>query len=286
MAKKETTAMVETKNFAAAAMPDFAAADAGAGFENVDGESFAVPFLTILQKMSPEVDENQPGKFIPEARAGMFLNSVSRELYDGKDGAYLVPCAYIRKFILWGNRKAKGGGGFKGAFTPEQMEDIVKSGAVREELGKYFALDKDGKFDPDQSDYYSDTREHYMLTVNPTTGETSPVLLALSSTQVKSSKNLMTLLRAKKVKTPDGQKIAPTYASLVKATTVGKSNDKGSWSVIEFEIVGFTPSKDIFDEAKAFHKSIVGGAVGADYSKMDSDAGTGDVGEPATAEGF
>ena len=60
MAKKDESAVavVEEKStaLAAAGLMDFAA-DAGAGMEGAGQESFAIPFLSVLQKGSPQVDE-------------------------------------------------------------------------------------------------------------------------------------------------------------------------------------------------------------------------------------
>ena len=66
-------------------------ADSGAGFEGADSQSFAIPYLIILQSNSPQVDEDD-GKYIKGAKVGMFLNTVTGEIFDGKEGVNLVPC--------------------------------------------------------------------------------------------------------------------------------------------------------------------------------------------------
>ena len=44
---------------------------AGAGFEGATAEDFSIPFITILQKMSPQCDEDSDG-YVDGAKPGMF----------------------------------------------------------------------------------------------------------------------------------------------------------------------------------------------------------------------
>src|SRR5690349_5330031 len=80
------------------------AADAGAGMEGASVESFAIPFLNVLQKGSPQVDEAS-GVAIDGAKAGMLYENISGQLIDGKTGLTIVPCAYRRVFLHWSESK-------------------------------------------------------------------------------------------------------------------------------------------------------------------------------------
>src|SRR6202035_2454077 len=186
-AGKTEVAVVENK--ALAVMPDFIdAADFGAGFEGTDKESFAIPFLQLLQKMSPLVDEDSP-KYIPGAKAGMFFDTVSQKLYDGKAGLVIVPCAYKRSFIQWGARNA--GGGFKGEYTPEQADKMVNDDKFVVIDGQIFKPNDDGTVDVKKNDYVADTRSHFILFIEPDTGEVRRAIFSLSSTLTKFSKMLL-----------------------------------------------------------------------------------------------
>ncbi len=77
--------------------------DAGSGMEGTDSESFAIPFLMVLQKGSPQVDE-AAGEAIEGAKAGMLFENVTSRMFDGKVGVNIVPCAYRRVFLRWGPR--------------------------------------------------------------------------------------------------------------------------------------------------------------------------------------
>ena len=55
--KDASTEIAETTNTALALSASMFADDAGAGMEGATAESFAIPFLSVLQKGSPQVDE-------------------------------------------------------------------------------------------------------------------------------------------------------------------------------------------------------------------------------------
>lgn len=280
------TAVVEKKATAIAAMEFMDASDfGGAGFEGADKDSYAIPFIQILQKMSPIVDEDN-GKYIEGAKAGMLLNTVTQKLYDGKSGILIIPCAYKRSYVIWGGRE--GDGGFKGELTPEQFAEIeTDETKVKVVEGKPYKPNEDGTVNPKKNDYYADTRSHYVLVVDQESGEVGQAILSLSSTQTKASKMLMTSLSQKKVDTPQGKRTPPTFANLVRMTTISQQNDKGSWSGAKFELEGLVTDKDLYAEAKAFYNAVNTGAAKADFSRDPSQGEAGDVGgAPKEADGF
>ena len=72
--KRENAGTLATVNFEA---------DAGAGSQNITQDDLALPFLKVLGQLSPEVNK-QNAKFINGAEPGMIVNSVTKEIYDGK----------------------------------------------------------------------------------------------------------------------------------------------------------------------------------------------------------
>lgn len=255
------------------------------GFEGTDKDSYAIPFIQLLQKMSPLVDEDDP-KYLPGAKAGMFLNTVTQRLYDGKTGIIIIPCAYKRSYILWGGRE--GDGGFKGEFEVEEIEalrgDETKIKVID---GKMYVPNEDGSVNEKKNDYYADTRSHYVIVVDSETGEYANAILSLASSQIKASKMLMTMLSQKKVQTSKGMQTPPTFANLVKLTSIGKSNDKGSWSGASFELVGMVNQPHLYNAGREFYKQVVSGSVAADYSKADASTAQAEhAGGPEDAEKF
>jgi hypothetical protein len=126
-----------------------------------------------------------------------------------------------------------------------------------------------------------------VIVVDRATGEYGRAILSLASSQIKSSKKLMTALQQKKIKTPRGMMTPPTFANIVKVTSSGRSNDSGSWSGVDFELTGVIQNADLYKEAKDFYTQVVGGEVKADYAKADATSAQGDAdAKPQDADGF
>lgn len=286
MSKKETTE-VAAKNTQMSAMADFVdMTDFGAGFEGADADAYAIPFIVVLQKMSPMVDEDDP-KHVPGAKAGMLYNTVTGELYDGKKGVQIIPCAFKRTFILWGGRESDDKG-FKGEFTKEHVDAEVAAGRAVEINGKVFVPDENGKVHEKKSPYYADTRNHFVILLNEETGEFGSAMLSLTSSMIKPSRMLMTALQQKKVQTPQGLKTPPTFMNIVRMGTASQSKDGNTWSVLKFELEGLVQDKGLYEVAKAFHNDVVCGNVNIDRSKQEEASGAaGPVNEtPTDAEEF
>lgn len=263
MAKNELVKKKEDAATTALALTADFAADAGSGMEGAGQDAFAIPFLSVLQKGSPQVDEAS-GTAIDGARAGMFFENVTGTMYPGKEGVLIVPCAYRREFLRWAPRDA--GGGFKGAHAPEDVAALRAKGQIVEVDGQLFAAAADGVVDPKRNDRYKDTRNHYVLVINPETGGWTEALLSLSSTQIKKSKMLMSALASVKLRTTNGQMYTPpTFANYVRATTAGESNDKGSWFGVKFELSGVVDRTEVYAAAKAFHANVAKGSVQVKY---------------------
>lgn len=221
-------------------------ADAGAGFEEAEASAYAIPFLQILQSGSPQCKKSD-GAYIKGAEEGMFFNTVTQELYDGETGITVIPCLYNQRFVEWGTRES--GGGFVREHLPhEAPSNTVKDDKNRDILPNGNAL--------------VDTRNHYVLLRLPD-GTLSPALVAMSSTQLKKSKQWMSRMQGIKVKGPNGFVTAPMMSRAYKLTTVPESNDKGSWFGFRIELAGLVEDVAEYNEALAFAKAVKTGAAKA-----------------------
>jgi hypothetical protein len=238
------------------------AKDAGAGMEGADKDAYAIPFLRVLQKISPQCDEGDAA-YIRGAKGGMLFNTVTNELYDGKEGIIFIPCAFQRRFIQWGPRGSEGSS-FKAEWLPEAIAEKRSSGEITEADGKLYL----GEPNPKKSDVIQDTRNHFGIIL--TDEGAAQVLLSLGSTQIKKSKQLMGILSAVRVNgiTP------PTWLSKIRLTTVTETNDKGSWYGIKMEAAGFVDSKEIYNAGKAFHDIIASGVAKVDYHAEEAAGGS------------
>jgi len=261
---KPSTELATQQGGAVATVDDnMFAADAGHGMEGATHESFAIPFLSVLQSNSPQVDESD-GKFIEGAKAGMLYENITGKLVDGKVGVHIIPAHYRRVYLRWGPRSGEGSG-FKGEMAVEEVAALRQRKEIVEFEGRlYFPL-PDGSVNEKRCDRVVDTRNHYVLLVDPETGEYQQALFSLRSTQVKKSKALMSALASVRLQGPSGPYQPATFASMVKVTTVPEKNDDGSWYGVKCEIVGRTPNKAWYLAAKAFHESVMKGEVQAKY---------------------
>lgn len=227
---------------------------AGEGFEGADKDSFAIPFLAILQKMSPQVDEGD-GAYIEGAKAGMIFNTVTQELYDGKTGVEVIPCKPHRSFIEWVPRDGGGGGGFVGQYSVDEGLELLTR-TVKNEKGQDML---------ENGNYIADTREHYVLIVNED-GTTQPALISMTSTQIKKSKQWMYRMNNVRIMVKDQRIVPPSFALRWRMTTVPESNDKGSWSGWKIALAGETAEESRvspaqFQDAKLFRDALADNKV-------------------------
>lgn len=230
--------------------------DSGSGFEETSAESFAIPFLSILQSGSPEVKKSD-GAYIKGAEEGMLINSVTKDLF-GEDGVEVIPCYYTQRYIEWGLREQ--GGGFFGEYSPN---DPIVNTTERDDKGRNILPN---------GHQLVDTRNHYVL-INKD-GMLSPALMSLSSSQLKVSKRWMSMMQGMKVKNPTTGmfEIAPMFSRTYRITTTPQSNDKGSWFGYDFKMVGEVASDSAeYAEAKAFNHACKSGQTKVER-KMETEA--------------
>jgi hypothetical protein len=248
VAKKTTTAVAAPRN----TLPSTRVIPArGRGFEEADAESFAIPFLAMLQKGTPWADPDDPA-YIKGAKAGMLINTVTLELFAE---AEVIPCAYQRRFNRWAPRDA--GGGFKGMFQPSQVTGLEASGTIaQDEDGRwYFAL-PDGSINEKKCDILTDTRLHYCLQVLDD-GTLTQVLVSLARTQLKKSRGWMTLMSNR-----GGDMFDTVYSVSSKA----EENDKGKWMGWVIQLSRESEPEER-EAAERFYDSITAGKVKV---KMDA----------------
>ena len=222
--------------------------DAGAGLEGADKDSFAIPYLVVLQPMSPPVAEGT----LEGARPGLFLNSVTQELLSEID---LVPVAFQRRFLRWAPRKL--GGGFKGEYSPVDVELRKIEGLVESDDRKLFI----GGTDKDVNDSLKDTRIHYVMVVRPD-GTFSPAVISMASTQIKRSKRWVARIQGIQERGANGALFnPPSFSHMYHAKSEKETNDQGTWYSWAIDTPVRVNSLELYNACREFHKQIVTGAV-------------------------
>ncbi len=229
-------------------------ADAGAGLEGADKSSYAIPFIVMLQGLSPQLET------IERAKPGRLINTITNELYDK---IRVIPCAFQRRFLRWAPRSA--GGGFKGEYNPAEVETFSVPG-LRVIDGMYMMDVPEGANAFDAKglplyDHLADTRNHFVL-VESTSGSWTPALISLSSTQVKKSKRWMSRIQGLEIKNARGKIFnPPSFSHIYVASATKEANAKGEWWGWDINLEGPVEDPDLYAKAKAFHAQVVAGTI-------------------------
>ena len=85
----------------------------GTGLEDTTTEDFAIPFIRVLQPMSPQL-QKQDGKVFPGAEAQVICTTRDRTHDAGEEGiSYRSIVLIIRSYLEGGLPREKGGGNYK-----------------------------------------------------------------------------------------------------------------------------------------------------------------------------
>ena len=214
--------------------------DRDAGFQNMGQEDFALPFLKVLVQLSPEVNDRN-AKYVKNATPGMIYNTVTNEIYDGKEGIDVLPVFYERKLVEWQDRGDSQG-------KPVRIHDIssdIMSTTKRE--------GSDYKDRLPNGNYIENTANHYIIKLN---GVPSPALISMKATQLKVSRKWNSMMMGIKLEGKNGLFTPPTYSHIYKLKTIQMSNDKGTWFGWDVSKTGPIQSSKDYALAKGFARDL------------------------------
>ena len=229
---------------------DMFLADAGIGVHDLQTEDLAIPFLKVLQKMSPELDDL-------DVRAGDIFNTVTKEGVSGKTGVRVINCAYHLQHIEWEPRGTGSGAPHKiyaaGAEMPETQ---------RGEDNKDYVVDGNGR-------YIERTAQHYVLVIDDN-DFTQQALISMKATQFKKSKQWNSALKALKMKDTSGNLFTPArFAHIWLLKSTPEENKNGSWHGWEISKESLIEDIALYQEAKLFAESINEGQIRVRHSREE-----------------
>jgi len=227
----------------------------GQGFEDSDKDAYAIPFLRLLQGLSPQVNEDDPDVYIQGAKPGMFFNTITGALF-GKS-INVIPVHYMRDFVEWKPNR----GGFVKSHGPDPSI-----------LDRITEIDEKNNSILDNGNIIQDSRNHYILIEGHL--DKGPIIFGLSSSGIKHSRKWMTFMNA--LKLPGSDKTAPMFAGVWNLASVLNKNDDGTWyqigdktkTAVEFQR---WVTQEELEAAVAARKLITSGAAKADYAGQDDD---------------
>lgn len=247
VAEKQNTAMAEYAGYA-----DMA----GVGFENQTSDDYTLPFLQILQALSPQLEDND------SLKQGMIINTVTGEVFSGKDGIVFVPATTQHVYVEWKPRES--GGGFVG--THEVDSELVRNCVDSQGFGEYTT--------PEGNDLI-ETFYVYGIAIDPEENAMQAVL-AFSSSKIKKYKGWMTKAKTIQIKLPDGRRIpAPLFAHRYRLKTVSEKNSKGSFYNWDIAYDGanamearLAPDSEIVESAVSIRELLDSGKARAAYESQ------------------
>lgn len=247
-----------TAKAGALALADRMRSEGESGFENTDRSDYSVPFLVILQKLSPQVNKHD-AKFIKGAEVGDLYNSATQKIVKSMR---FIPVYYQRKIVEW--IKRDDGGGFVGQHEPDS--EIVKNATV------------DGPRMETNGHDLIDTRYWYGICLYDD-NTMDRAIIAMSKTQLKKSRNWLTQARGMKLTDSSGREFpAPLWSYSYSIESVHESNDQGDWEGFAIGDPKAIEDETIYNAAKEFRELAAAGSV--KMAVPDEDAPVGD--EPSS----
>lgn len=226
---------------------DWSATQGPSGFENVRPEDKGVPFLSILQKGSPQVDpahpEHQAVK-IENARAGDIFNSLSNAVVAafGRNPLQFIPCSFEKLYMEWKTRES-GGGMVKAHKSAEVLNECKRNERGQDVLPS--------------GNIIVTTAYFYGLVVGE--GESYPAVIGMSSTQLSKSRRWLNLMTAIKMDGPNGKFTPPSYSHIYGISAVPESNNKGNWFGWNISVSGVLTDPNLITKAIETSKSASNG---------------------------
>ena len=193
--------------------------DSGAGFENAHADTFAKPALKILQKLSPECDEEND-KFIDGADPGMIYNTVTGEL---SEEVRVNPEVYYTTFAEWIPRSK--GGGIVGEYDVVMGQELLRT-CTRDEK-KRFILPSGNQLA---------RTENFIVKLDLGKGAFEVAIIRMASTQIAKAQRWNSQMNMIRVENTQGIFVKPpTYFYQWTLGTERQSNDQGNWFGWTFE---------------------------------------------------
>ena len=252
-------AQKKTTNVVASELSKMLEADAGVGLENITTEDMQIPFIRIIQALSPQLQKDDP-LYIKGAEQGDIFNTVSQEIYKQDEGVIVVPAFFEKKFLEFQLRSS--GGGFVRELAADDKDITMTSREGTIELL------------PNGNELVR-THQHLVI-AQSADGTIAPSVLDMKKTQLKVSRRWNTLKNSARL--PSGA-LMPIYGTAWRVTTVLEANDQGKWFNYKLDRVNdITPAiEKMMLEARNMYQGVSKGEVKMAAASADEIAKEEDV---------
>ena len=215
-------------------------ADAQKGFENVKTESLAPPILKLLQNGSSEA-QNRNQNYVEGAEPGMFLNTVTKQLYDGDKGIMVIPCHYKLEYQEWADYGT--GSGRPENIYPDTSDVLDKT-----------TKGPDGKDRLQNGNYILTVGQHFVIILGTKSSETA--MISMSSSQGKVSRKWNSMMKSITLDGEQGPYTPPSFSHMYKLSSVLNTGKGNQWYGYNVEKVGMLEDAKMYERAKKFYEAI------------------------------
>lgn len=185
---------------------------AGEGLDDLDAQDRSVPFLKVLEKNSPEVEDN------PDAKPGWIIDTSTGELYES---VRFVPATREQAFVEW--VPVDDGGGLVASYTPTS------------DIGKWAAGQR-GKIKLKNGNDLVQTFYLFgLLLSEDDSTEPKPVVMSFTSTRIRTYKTIVQRSDGIMLPRSDGKGKfkAPWFCHVWRIKTDKKVDGKMTWFVYD-----------------------------------------------------
>jgi hypothetical protein len=214
--------------------------DAAAGFENIKTVSLALPILKLLQNGSGEAQKRNQN-YVEGAEAGMFLNTVTKKLYNGAEGIEVIPCHYKLEYQEWADFGT-------GSGRPENIYDSNSDILSKTTQGS------DKKDRLENGNYILTVGQHFVLIVEGNSTENA--LISMSATQGKISRGWNSMMLSITFEGKDGPYNPSSFSHSYKLSSVLNSGKGNQWYGYNIVQVGKVKDLALYERAKKFYTSL------------------------------
>ena len=249
----------KTTNVVASELDKMLEADAGVGLENITTDDMQIPFIRIIQALSPQLQKDDP-LYIKGAEQGDIFNTVSQEVFKQDEGVIVVPAFFEKKFLEFQLRSS--GGGFVRELAADDKDITMTSREGTIELL------------PNGNELVR-THQHLVI-AQSADGTMAPSVLDMKKTQLKVSRRWNTLKNSARL--PSGA-LMPIYGTAWQLTTVLEANDQGKWFNYKLDRINeITPTiEKMMLEARNMYQGVSKGEVKMAAASADEIAEKEDV---------
>ena len=217
-------------------------ADVGYGFEEVKSSDLQIPFLRIIQALSPQLKKSDAA-FIEGAGQGDIFNTVTNKVWDADEGVVVLPVFFQMKLLEFVPRNQ--GGGFVGELSADSND--VRTAVRDKESGRELLTN---------GNELVRTAEHYIKIVHED-GNLENAIVDMKKTQLKKSRLWLSMMMMQK---HNGATL-PSFANTYRLKSVEDGNDKGSWGSWSISLESQVPSLEAYNDCKELHGSISSGEL-------------------------